>query len=97
MTNKLCPFCGDREAYPGSGGVTVYWCGTYGPDENGEYETGTLCGKTCFRNAFLRCHDLLVRIVDGATQIYGNGSWTISTELMDAILAELKDKEDPKP
>ena len=58
-SGERCPFCDSR-----SNGATRWQCGTTGPDANDEYSTGTVCDKTVYRNGFLRCHDLLARVVD---------------------------------
>jgi len=65
-----CPFCDARSI-----GGRRWLCGTTGPDSNGEYDTGTACDKTVFRDGFLRCHDLLVKLVDGSFPmgLHGDG------------------------
>lgn len=85
--STACPFCGERIAYEHN----KFRCGTIGPDQNGEYETGLVCNKTAFQNRFLRCHDLLVRVVDMATPMTFRGDGHVIPEaLMGEIRKELK-------
>jgi hypothetical protein len=80
-----CPFCDAR-----SSGGNRWQCGTTGPDENDEYETGTDCDKTVFRDGFLRCHDLLVQLVDGASPMGFRGDGVvIPLELWKEVLREV--------
>ncbi len=87
----VCPFCGEKRISLFAYQPNRFRCGTIGPNENDEYQTGTECDKTCFRNGFLRCHDLLVRIVDGATAMAFRGDgWVVPESLMDEIRKEVE-------
>lgn len=79
MTRSKCPFCGAAAVKPWWGKTEkCYRCGTTGPDENGEYRTGVVCEKDCVTAAYLRCHDLLVRVAAGP--------------LTDELLAEIREE-----
>jgi len=81
-----CPFCDAR-----SSGGNRWQCGTTGPDENDEYDTGTECDKAVFRNGFLRCHDLLVKLVDGSCPMGFRGDGVvIPLHLWKAVLREVQ-------
>lgn len=69
-TRRNCPFCGER---PDTRKQCNAWkCGTVEVlvDDEGqymsepEYDTGTMCDKTVFRNGYLRCLELLRRVID---------------------------------
>lgn len=90
--SKRCPFCNARYRRYNTNEIEHIWsCGTIGPDKNDEYNTGSECDKTVFREGFLRCHDLLVRVVDGSIPMYpkNSGDFVIPRELMLAILEEM--------
>lgn len=80
-----CPFCGARSKR----GLTDVWtCGTitvlYGDDdellEEPKYDVGDQCNATVYRTAFLRCHDLLVKL---------NGYLTNNQSIPAEVMAEL--------
>ena len=57
-----CPLCGEGRLFFRSHEVSHWSCGTFGPDDAGEYETGTECDKNVFRNGFLRCRALVEKV-----------------------------------
>jgi hypothetical protein len=81
-----CPFCDAK-----SSGQHRWRCGTTGPDENDEYETGMECDKTVFRDGFLRCHDLLVKLVDGSSPMpFRSDGVVIPIEVWQDVLREVE-------
>jgi len=67
--NTRCPICDEGKLMlsittdADSQKVFRWDCGTTGPDDAGEYDTGTRCDKTVFRNGFLRCRELVEKVV----------------------------------
>jgi len=59
-----CPFCGEGRLLFRSHEVSKWDCGTVGPDDAGEYDTGTRCDKTVFRTGFLRCRELVEKVAE---------------------------------
>lgn len=59
---SLCPICGEGRLLFRSPDVSMWTCGTSGPDDAGEYNTGRECDKTVFRNGFLRCRELVEKV-----------------------------------
>ncbi len=57
-----CPLCGEGKLWFRAHDGSHWSCGTRGPDDAGEYDTGTECDKTVFRNAFLRCRELVEKV-----------------------------------
>jgi len=57
-SRAYCPFCRS----PGRDGKFI--CGTQKVPDSDVYRTGNECDKNCFRNAYIRCLDLLQRVVD---------------------------------
>ena len=59
--------------------------------QSDEYETGTDCDKTVFRDGFLRCHDLLVKLVDGSCPMgFRDDGVVIPLELWKDVLREVQ-------
>ena len=90
-----CPFCDSKPTSQMFGAAKGPWrCGSYGPDDAGEFTTGTACDLIVFRRGFIRCHDLLVKIVDGATAMNFRGDgWVIPEPLMSEIRKEVEEQE----
>lgn len=83
-----CPICGEGRLLFRSHEVFLWGCGTHGPDDSGEYETGTECDKTVFRNGFLRCRALVEKVAALQFTRYGpNHSLCI---MSDELLRELR-------
>ena len=70
-----CPFCNS----PGRG--ESFMCGTVKVADSDGYQTGNECDKNCFRNAYIRCLDLLQRVVDEERDICENLQGEIMGEL----------------
>lgn len=59
MTDPIkCPFCGAKR-HKAPFRTDQFRCGTQGPLPDGEYATSTWCDKEFFRNAFLRCREII--------------------------------------
>lgn len=85
MKQENCPFCDSRPRSENS-----WMCGTIGPDQNGEYYTPTSCNETVFRKGFIRCHDLLVDLVDGSTSMaFKSDGVVIPRDLWEKVLDEV--------
>lgn len=59
-----CPICGEGKFHWSQGEVSHWHCGTFGPDDAGEYDTGTECDKAVFRRGFLRCRELVEKVAE---------------------------------
>lgn len=57
-----CPLCGEGRLWFRAHDGFHWSCGTRGPDDVGEYETGAECDKTVFRDGFLRCRELVEKV-----------------------------------
>jgi hypothetical protein len=91
---KKCPFCGSPEVRSSVlGDYSRFLCGTKGPDECGDYFTGVECDKSCFRNCYLRCIDLIEGIlVQPMRHIESSDSWIV--EIPDHLMAKLQKEVD---
>lgn len=83
-----CPLCGEGRLFFRSHEVSHWSCGTFGPDDAGEYETGTECDKNVFRNGFLRCRALVDKVA--ALGFVDCGSNHVSCVMPRGLLDELR-------
>lgn len=87
-----CPLCGEGRLLFRSYEVAMWSCGTRGPDDAGEYDTGTRCDKTVFRDGFLRCRELVEKVAAlefVATDKYPDALFCVVPKaLMDALRKE---------
>ena len=92
---RPCPFCGSaerRDAFATGRKSPHRWlCGTIGPDDAGDYFTSVKCDTTVFRNEFLRCHDLLRRVITSPVALLSDKCVTIEVpaSLYDEIAKEV--------
>lgn len=87
-----CPICGEGRLDFRSQGVSHWSCETKGPDDAGEYDTGTECDKTVFRNGFLRCRELVEKVA--AAEFFDCGEGHVSCVMPRELLLELRKETD---
>lgn len=90
MTDKStrCPICGDGRLLFPSCEVSRWSCGTRGPSDAGEYDTGIECDKIVFCNGFLRCRELVEKVA--ALQFSSCGSDYVSCIMPIPLLKALR-------
>jgi len=65
MSEATCPFCGEPAVRRRIGGITVFRCGTEGPDAAGEYRTGYICDIATFTREIERLKAENQRLSEG--------------------------------
>lgn len=90
--SNWCPICGEGRLLFRSHEVSKWSCGTVGPDDAGEYDTGTRCDKTVFRDGFLRCRELVEKVV--ALEFLDCGEGHVSCVMPRELLLEIRKETD---
>lgn len=84
---KRCPFCNARQI--SSLNEKRFRCGTEETEIKDQYITGNECDKTVFRNAFLRCHDLLSALYKEMVLLKENPEYEINKILIEDVKKEI--------
>lgn len=87
-----CPICGDGRLLFLSHEVSRWSCGTRGPDDAGEYDTGMECDKIVFQNGFLRCRELVEKVA--ASEFLDCGEGHVSCVMPRELLLEIRKETD---